>query len=157
MSTQTAPATNDFDLDALLTESVEIRTATKNLAEGRKKLADRRTDSTEREAIQAKLREWEAASEWKPAAVAAMFLTQHCTHCSRCATLFQGIFQRQTHRTQKLERWVKEATPEHINLPREQKHTSENVAVCSVCADSQGFRLLAPAPTAFPVSNSRYL
>ena len=56
-----------------LGESLEVAAASKALKENRKKLSDGRLNSEEKQEIAAKIREWEATSEWKPAAVAVMF------------------------------------------------------------------------------------
>ena len=139
-------------LDALLGESLEVAAASKALKENRKKLSDGRLNAEEKQEIAAKIREWEATSEWKPAAVAVMFMTQACS-CGGRHTFFQGVFQRQEHRSTKVMRWIKAETPAHLNLPKEQKHTTEAVGLCVDCVDAAGFHPVA-FPTAFPLSRS---
>jgi len=145
---------NSLDLDALLTESVEIRAAQQNLKTARKAVALTSATPEERAAIESKIREWEAKSEWKPAAVVAMFTKQECTCCGSIHSTFAGIFQRQEHRTNTLSRWVREKTPSHLNLPREQKHNVEHTAFCVLCADAAGFPAPAPFQSQFPVTRT---
>ena len=144
---------DNLDLDSLLTESVELHSAKQSLKTARKQLASGLTNGETRAEIEAKIREWEAKSEWKPAAVVAMFTTQVCK-CGSRHTLFAGIFQRQTHRTSTASRWVAERTPAHLNLPKEQKHSDVDVAFCLCCVEAQGFPPPTPFQTAFPVTRS---
>jgi uncharacterized membrane protein YecN with MAPEG domain len=150
----TQSAADSFgSLDDLLQESMQVVIARKELKAARPKLTDQRVGSPERKEIEAKIREWEQASEWKPAAVTAMFLTQVC-RCGTQSIHFKGLFQRQSHRTSTLSRWILTSTPAHLNLPKEQKYDTEQVAMCYRCCDSKGFQLPElNVPSAFP--NSR--
>lgn len=145
---------DSLSLDALLTESVEIRSAQQSLKSARKALSIGVTSSEEKVAIEGKIREWEAKSEWKPAAVVAMFTEQQCDCCSRIHTIFAGIFQRQEHRINKASRWVREASASHLNLPKEQKIGQEHAPFCHVCAEGQGFAAPKPFQSQFPVTRT---
>lgn len=145
---------HSLDLDALLTESVEIRTAQQNLKAARKAVAVSGQSAEERAATEQKIREWEAKSEWKAAAIVAMFTEQHCTCCSSVHSVFTGIFQRQEHRINKASRWVREKTPAHLNLPKEQKITAENTPFCLLCAERNGYAVPAPFQSAFPTTRT---
>lgn len=151
MTQTTAPSPSSLGtLDDLLQESMQVVVARKELKAARPKLADQRVGSPERKEIEAKIREWEQASEWKPAAVTAMFLTQVC-RCGTQSIHFRGLFQRQSNRSSKISRWIREDTPAHLNLPKEQKYDSEQVAMCYRCCDGQGFQLPElNVPSAFP-------
>ena len=145
---------DSLDLDALLIESVEIRDAKQNLKTARKAAAVTTASTEERHAIEEKIREWEAKTEWRAVAVVAMFTEQHCSCCFRIHTVFAGIFQRQEHRVNKASRWVREKTPAHLNLPKEQKANSEHAPFCHVCAEGQGFAAPQPFQSQFPVTRT---
>jgi hypothetical protein len=150
-----AAASPSDSLDDLLAESMQVVSARTNLKAARAKLTDQRTTSTEAKEIQAKIREWEATSDWKPAAVVAMFMVQVCQCCHSESPRFSGIFQRQSHRTATLSRWVRESTPAHLNLPKEQRFDTEPVSMCHRCVDGQGFQLPElNVPSAFPNTRS---
>ena len=143
------------DLDDLLQESLAVVTAKKSLQTARKAVSDTRMASAEKAEITEKIRQWEAVVEWRPAAVVALFQTQACA-CGSIHSSFLGVFQRQAHRSQTLTRLIREAAPEHLHLPREQKFDTVPVTMCPDCAgELHGYKLPEAAPaTAFPVSRS---
>lgn len=136
-----------FDLDDLLAESIEEATASAAVKSGRKRLQDNRINKREREEIEAKIREWELAREWKPAASVRIFNTQTCTHCYSENSTYAGLFQRQIHRSSKIMRWVLDVNGSGSNdgLPKEHKSSTTEVTVCIDCCTQQGFGLLSPS------------
>jgi len=136
-----------FDLDDLLAESLEEATASAAVKSGRKRLQDSRISKREKDEIEAKIREWELAREWKPAAAVHIFNTQTCTHCYSENSTYSGLFQRQIHRSSKIMRWVLDVNGSGSNdgLPKEHKSSSTEVTVCVECCAQQGFGALSPS------------
>jgi hypothetical protein len=129
----------EFSLDDLLTESLDAINESAAVKAGRKKLRDTRTTSKERAEIEARIKEWELAREWKPAATVAMFHQQLCVHCFSNNRTFDGLFQRQVHRHSKINRWVRQAEVFDSGLDKEHKLHTSSVEVCEGCLEEQGF------------------
>ena len=135
---------HDFsDLDDLLAEAVELKSAAANAKAARKSLSAGLCSSAERAETEAKIREWESRTEWKAAAAVAMFNAQRCS-CGGTHTVFAGIFQRQEHKTSKVNRWIREETPAHLKLPYEHKVNWESVGICITCVGAAGFPTISP-------------
>lgn len=133
-----AAAPGDFSLDDLLNESMEAVNASAAVKAGRKRLRDSNVGSKERGQIEETIRLWELEREWRPAATVVMFQTQTCT-CVTAQSIFAGLFQRQAHRTSKIDRWVQ--VPEGLDpaLPKEIKHADSDTAICLNCVTNHGF------------------
>ena len=127
-------------LNALLSDSlaaIEDRTA---LGRGRKALKDTRIMGAERAALEASVQRMELAREWKSEAVVACFSAQYCSHCGSENTVFSGMFQRQSHRSDPyLNRWQVCPQDPSSRLLRERKVTDSVVPVCQECVEEQGF------------------
>lgn len=139
-------STLDIDLNALLSESVRLRNASKN-KQGRKRTTKapepkatksrhvtRTSDSTKEDYADA-IEDRELRARWLPVSSVAMFNVQRCTFCNSEHSHFQGIFQHQRSQAfTNLERWEasdKIQTPE--NLPRSQKHNVYITDMCATC------------------------
>ena len=130
-----------IDLDDLLAESLEEASASARIKSDRKSLKDTRVSVKEREAMEARIRAWELAREWKPAAAVQFFNTQLCSDCGSENSTYAGLFQRQVHRNSKVMRWVLDVNGSGNNdgLPREHKESLTEVPVCRDCVTEQGF------------------
>lgn len=135
---------DDFDdLNALLTESIEIVKETKLAAESRKRMKQvHGVTSAERQEDSARVLAWEAQHVWRPEANVARFVEQQCQNCGDCQYLFSGLLQRQSHRHLKdgSKRWV--AVESSIaSLPNEIQLATMTVPFCLECCDKVGFDL----------------
>jgi hypothetical protein len=128
-------------LESLLQESLSTIKDRAFVKEGRKKLAQGKYNTAEKAEIDAKIKEWELAREWKPAANVAMFNTQSCRCGSRHA-IFSGWFQRQHHRKSNIDRWVRPEADPIPSLPNERQDLELSpTTICASCAPAQGFYL----------------
>ena len=138
------------DLESLLQESLSTIKDRAFVKEGRKKLAQGKYNTAEKAAIDAKIKEWEMAREWKPAANVAMFNTQSCRCGSRHA-VFSGWFQRQHHRKSSIDRWVRPEAEPLSSLPNERQDLElAQTTICATCAPAQGFYLPIEGPVCQP-------
>lgn len=130
----------EIDLDELLAESVAEANASRDLKAARARLAKGGLSRAEAEAINAKVREWEAKLEWRPEANVALFERITCRSCARNQSLFVGLFQRQSPRSaSKAMRWVASRLDER--LPREVAIRNRSTDICRVCAIDHGWSM----------------
>jgi hypothetical protein len=81
-----------------------------------------------------RVREWEAAHEWTPAANVAAFEVVRCETCDTSHTIFSALMERQSHRTDPhAKRWVK-VPMVRDGLPNEVAHRWRDVPMCEDCA-----------------------
>jgi hypothetical protein len=133
------PDAVDF-LDELLHESLETARAAKQVKANREKLARGGLTKAEREAIEAKVREWEARVEWDPQANVALFTRRECA-CGMSHTVFSGFLQRQHHRTkQGVKRWIA-VNEQPVRLPNEVAVQVAVTPICTSCSIERGFDL----------------
>lgn len=138
---------DDMSLDALLDESLKQASDSVAVKAGRKRLQDKRLPNRERLEIEAKIKEWELAREWLPAASVHIFNTQTCTNCGNVNATYAGLFQRQIHRSSKIMRWVLDVNGSGNNdgLPKEHKDALTEVPVCIECCATQGYGSVSPS------------
>lgn len=133
----------DFaDLDALLAESVQIKRDQLAVKEARRTLSGPNASGmspAERDSLKHTVLSWELQREWLPVAAVAAFDVQECKHCGSSSYHFNGIFQRQRHRTSKVDRWLRADDAMNHGLPREPKYYPEEVPLCSNCAPFAGY------------------
>jgi len=136
-------AVNEFDsLDALLNDSLKSIAQDKAVKEARKRLAKGGFSNADREADTARVRQWELDRIWTPMASVAYFETQECSCCRNRQHHFKGYFQRQTHRTSKIDRWVQADLSTVVTsekLPKEIKDDHVIVPTCIRCAVLAGW------------------
>lgn len=135
---------DDFDLDALLAESMQAKAKAADVKASRKLLGSKeaaaKLSAAERAAMQSKISEWEVKREWLPVADTAIFEVRHCTHCASTTSLFLGVFQHQTHRHMKYsDRWIASNASANAGLPKEVKLQEAFVGMCSGCASEFGY------------------
>lgn len=130
---------SDFDLDALLAESMTDAKAAADTKVARQILAKGGLPTAERDAIAASVRAFELRREWNPAAAVVMFSRQKCKGCGGFSTQFTGYYQRQTHRHTGISRWVPHIPPTDEKLPREAKYVDTLAESCTTCAWNAGF------------------
>ena len=137
---QSLPA-DDFDLDDLLAESLDLRADAAKLKDGRKTLKNKNALSgTELSELQADVARLEAAREWLPRADVVMFTIQTCQTCGNVAGVFTGFFQRQSHRSMRqLDRWVAAPECNSLGLKKEIKNTEVFTPVCPCCIADFGY------------------
>lgn len=126
---------DELSLDSLLADSMKNVAQDKKLKESRQRLAKGGLSDSERSEIEAKVAEWELARLWNPAASVACFDVQVC-QCGSKHEHFIGYFQRQLHKTSKIDRWVRvdRAAVMASTLPREIKRTEYPTEICADCA-----------------------
>jgi hypothetical protein len=129
---------SDSILDDLLADSMQQVAGKIKLKVDRKRLLDTRVMGTERQEIEESIKRWELAREWVAVANVAMFNTQYWSHCASIHNTFSGLFQRQLHRTSKVNRW-QAVVAQEIGLKYETMHTEAEVAICAECVGEQGF------------------
>jgi hypothetical protein len=136
----------NFDLDALLVESIQSQQDKLELAKNRKKLQATWLSDAEKKTLKADTEKLASRVEWAPVAAVAIFHTQRCVSCGTRHTHFMGVFQQQKQKTGGIsgtvsaERWVRAVDSTMIdNLPKVQKLTDEPVDMCECCAVSLGF------------------
>lgn len=140
----------DFDLDALLADSLQAKEDAKRLQKEGKRVKES-IEKTQRSREYASDNARSAlygqlAREWTPVAAVAMFHTQRCVACGTNHTHFMGVFQRQVKQnggisgTVHAEQWVRATDHTMIDgLTKEQKITDEPVDMCECCAPSLGY------------------
>lgn len=130
----------DNFLESLLAESLDTihkRAEVKDLR--KRKAAGNLRTGKELEEANTKIREWEMAREWKAAANVAMFNVQQCS-CGSTHSVFSGWFQRQAHRSSKINRWIRPDAEPLASLPKERQDLHlPNTTICASCAASQGY------------------
>lgn len=131
---------SDFlSLDSLLDESMALKAQTSELKSARTALKSGLVSGAERKELEADILRLELAREWLPAADVAMFSRQVCD-CGSTSSLFQGIFQRQTHRNMRASaRWIKSTAVANMGLQKEIKTEDSHVTHCSVCIGEAGY------------------
>src|SRR5260370_30414801 len=132
--------TGNFDLDALLSESMKAKKDALAVKEARKLLSDKSIPSETKREIEATVRAWELQREWTPVAATVMIDEQCCSHCNSTHEHYAGLFQKQRHRTSKIERWIKSDPVANKGLPQEVKFTEEYVPMCSDCMSEFGWQ-----------------
>lgn len=135
---------DDFDLDALLAESMQAKAKAADVKASRKLLGSKeaaaKLSATERLAMQSKISEWEVKREWLPVADAAIFEVTHCTHCASTTPRLLGVFQHQTHRHMKFsDRWIVSNATANAGLPKEVKLQDAYIGMCQHCAAEFGY------------------
>lgn len=128
-------------LSDLLAESISSVKQDREAIESRKRLARGGQSTAEREADAARIREWENKHEWEGAANVALFHIYSCS-CGNRFTLFEGMFERQTHRH------LKHGAQRHIavtsakaSLPNETATRASDVEACGQCMIGKGWDL----------------
>lgn len=141
--------TGEFDLDALLADSIQAKQDAKVLKKETKRLKEsleKTQRSREMAADNLRSAKYQFEREWEPVAAVAMFHTQRCVACGTNHTHFTGVFQHQIKRnggvtgTMKIEQWVRATDHTMIEgLPKVQKETDEPVDMCVCCATQLGY------------------
>ena len=132
-------AAKDFSLDDLLAESMADKRRADEVKIARISVAKGGLPQADRDALTASIRSWEAKREWLPRAAVVMFARQQCQGCGQFHTQFLGWFQRQQHRTSKVERWIPSIKPQDEKLLRESKYQDSHSEMCEDCAEALGF------------------
>lgn len=128
------------DLDDLLAESISIRDEASANASNRERLKRANLGAIEREAIEAKVREWESRNVWTPLATVAVFERVTCT-CGYFTDAFSHMMQQQKHKHQQATtRFIR--TDEVVgNLPKKLVYQHAEVEICAECASSKGWEI----------------
>jgi hypothetical protein len=134
-----AIASEEFSLDALLTESMESKQQRENIKASRRRISSGLSNAKEKEELQAAIRAYELKREWRACANVAMFSVQCCLSCTKSQPHFLGYFQRQEHRTSKISRWIRGDQAPIMELPKEVKENAEFVSTCMDCVTSSGW------------------
>lgn len=131
----------DFDLDALLAESVAAKAEADQTKVNRKLLTSKhlKLSAAERAKLQEQVRQTELRTEWTAQASVAIFHIQQCSYCGARHTHFAGLFQRQAHRHSRIDRWVKSNPMQNEGLPKEQKEDVHYSEMCGCCGPEFGF------------------
>lgn len=130
---------DEFDLDALLAESMLSAKEVTDTKAARQLLAKGGLPTAERDAIAASVRAFERRREWNPAASVVTFSRQKCKCCGNFSTQFIGYFERQVHRHTGIDRWVDSHAPVDASLPRESKYMDSLAESCENCAELAGY------------------
>lgn len=134
------PAAALTDLDDLLSESIAIRDEATANSSNREKLKRANLGREEREAIEAKVREWESRNVWTPVATVAVFERVTCS-CEFYVDAFSHMMQEQRHKTQAATtRFIR--TDEVVTgLPKKLVYQHAEVEICAECASSKGWEI----------------
>lgn len=130
---------SSFSLDDLLAESMAEKRKADDVKVARVSVAKGGLSQADKDALTASIRSWEAKREWLPQAAVVMFARQQCLGCGQFHTQFLGWFQRQQHRTSKIERWIPSIKPHDDKLLRESKYQDSHAEMCEDCAEHLGF------------------
>jgi len=126
----------EFDLDALLVESIQRVEETKRLRT-QKDRAQRAANPNERASALVEVRAIEDKREWNKVAVVALFREQQCITCSTSQQHFIGYFIHSQHHSNHGTKLVKSTDrSEWGGLPRALKIDSELVDACHRCINS---------------------
>lgn len=133
--------TDGFDLDQLLAESVAAKKAADETKANRKLLSSKNAKLTaaQRQAMQDQVRANELRTEWTAQASVAIYSIQQCSHCGTKHGHFSGLFQRQVHRTSKIDRWVQSNPVQNQGLHKESKENISYTEMCACCGPEFGF------------------
>lgn len=134
-------ASNDFSLDDLLAESMAEKRKSDEVKVARLSIAKGGLPQADRDALTESIRSWEARREWRPQAAVVMFSRQLCSGCGQYHTQFLGWFQRQTHRSSNIDRWIPSIKPHDDKLLRESKYQDSYAETCEDCAEHLGFEV----------------
>lgn len=128
-----------FDLDDLLADSMQQRKDADAVKLSRSLLSKSGLDPEARKRMEAQVREHEMKVQWSAVAAVGMFSRQWCAECGLCHIQFIGYFQRQTHKTSKIVRWLKSTKQQMDGLPKEAKYEDHEVETCEECAGAAGY------------------
>lgn len=129
-----------FDLDDLLAESMVAKRNGDAVKKARTTLAMGNMHPDAKEKLQAVVRAHELRVDWQNVAAVAVFNRQYCNECELVHIHFEGFFQRQKHRTSKVERWVKSVREQMLaELPKEVKYEEAIVDSCEECCGLAGY------------------
>lgn len=129
----------EFSLDDFLLESMQSKAKAKQISDSRKALAKGGVGPAERAELESLLHDWDMKREWIAAANVAVFDIQECSHCRSEASHFGGIYQRQSHRHSKIDRWVQSNPVQNQGLPKEIKCDVSYVQMCGNCVGELGW------------------
>lgn len=133
-------APEEFSLEGLLKESLQSKRDAESVKTARALLARGGVDPESRKNMTDSIRAWEVKREWTAVASVAMFHRQFCGECDLYHVTFAGYYQRQEHRTTKIQRWV-QATKDlrSVPLPKECKYEDSICELCEECAGKAGY------------------
>lgn len=130
----------EFSLDDLLKESLAQKRDEASVKAARSIVAKGGIDPEARKSMEASIRSWEMKREWNAEADVAMYQRQFCQKCDNYHVTFLGLFQRQSHRTSKVARWVPAGTvPAVKGLQKEAKYEDAMALMCEDCARDAGY------------------
>lgn len=133
------------ELDALLQESikaVEEEAAIKFLRAKQKRGG---VSKEERDADEARIREWEARREWDTKANIGVFNKTECS-CGSMTLTWSHLMHEQVHKEKRVTRSVR-ATAQIATLPNVTAYQVISVEACTACAGSKGWDLSQPPAT----------
>lgn len=128
-----------FDLDDLLADSMKQKSDAENAKAARALLAKGGVNAETRKRMEAEIAAHEMKVLWTAQAAVAMFHRQWCDKCDLVHVHFAGFFQRQAHKTSKIQRWIASNEQQMGSLPKETKYEDIIVATCEECAALAGF------------------
>lgn len=140
LSDGTDGSEDNFSLEGLLKESLQAKRDAESVKVARALLAKGGIDPESRKSMTESIRSWEVKREWLAVASVAMFYRQFCAQCDLYHVTFAGYYQRQEHRTTKVQRWV-QATKDlrTVPLPKECKYEDSICELCEDCAGKAGY------------------
>jgi hypothetical protein len=132
---------DEFDFGSLVKEAMALRQDAQTLKDSRKALKEKKpmAGAAYTNMLQ-DIRRIELQQEWLPMAAVALFRVQHCTCCDNYTAVFEGIFQRQKHRSLRAtDRWVSATVAENRGLPKQVKTAEVDVPMCHFCLAEAGY------------------
>jgi hypothetical protein len=145
MPEPSAPADDLANLNSLLAESLAQVEESRQVRATRKALHENRQNLTveQKQALRLQIALHELKHEWTAEAEVVSFRIQECSCCRSQSSIFEGFFQRQSHRSSKISRWVAQtnAPLDGSTLQREVKLEREEVPVCIACIQNLGYSL----------------
>lgn len=134
------PAAVLTDLDDLLSESIAIRDEATANTTNREKLKRANLGREEREAIEAKVREWESRNVWTPVATVAIFERVNCS-CGFYVDAFSHMMQEQKHKTTASSKRFIRTDEVLTGLPKKLVYQHAEVEICAECASTKGWEI----------------
>jgi len=132
--------TGDNFLEDLLAGSMKAREESRRIEQNKKLMRSTAMEPRERAETESAIARWEAERLWTPQADSALFQLQTCLTCGSESTQFLGIFQRQSNRNMRADRWAKvDGEHENTGLPKEVKYENSYVRLCHTCAPLSGY------------------
>lgn len=128
-------AAGQFSLEDLLSESMELKSATDAEKELRKRVSRGNMPKDELAASAALLKRWENERIWILDGAVAVFTRQRCRGCGTFHQTFEGYFEQRSHRNNFTTKQLTATKTVDNALTKFVKYNDSDVPICHDCAD----------------------